>query len=95
MLHKANPEEETCGEEGCSIGVPRHQFVGVDGEGFAHHLDRTTMRVHRVSVTGERERVTDVVSQSGVEAYVHDFVAVQVGWEDRIWTNRDVFGSDK
>lgn len=77
--------------------LPRHQEVGVDGEGYVHHLDRATNRVHRVGPAG-RERVCELdrlgaKGGAAVEQYVYGYVGAQVGWADRVVTTRDLFGS--
>lgn len=58
--------------------LARHQEIGVDAEGYVHHLDRATGHVHRVDAAS-RERVCDLglldaAGGAAVEAYVHEYV---------------------
>lgn len=81
----------------------QHDYLGIDGEGYIHHLDRETFRVHRIEPdTGARERVSDlaaycnandVLPGAATDIYVHDYIGDRVGWSERYsTTNRDVFG---
>lgn len=87
---------------GFSPGLRQHVCLGVDAEGFAHHLDRATATVHRIRpATGTRERTTDLLARgepapAALETYIHDFVGGAVGWADRRkLTGRDLFGGDR
>jgi hypothetical protein len=83
--------------------IAQHTALGLDAEGYIHHLDRDAGVVHRIDPeTGARERRSDLagwVAQrdhvemgNAVDVYVHEFIGDQIGWIDRDPTNRDVFG---
>lgn len=64
-----------------------HVFLGLDAEGYLHHLDRQTATVHRLTLDGRRERRTDLSVREcpparALELYLR-FVGTQIGWDDR------------
>ena len=73
---------------------PQHKNLGIDAEGYVHHLDWETRKVHRIAPDGARERVSRLNEPAGnsMETYVHDFVGGQIGWFERTLTSRDFFG---
>jgi len=83
----------------CSIdALPAYEWIGQDRNDKTHVLDRKRNVVHRIDViAGERVAVYDLdVAETGyrgnaIETYV-DFVADRVGWIDRTFLNRDLFG---
>lgn len=84
--------------------APQHTVLGVDADGYTHHLDRDAETVHRIDTeTGARERVSDLAAWqaqrehvalgNAVDTYVHEFIGAEVGWDERDQlTDRDVFG---
>jgi len=85
--------------------IAQHTALGLDAEGYIHHLDRDAGVVHRIDPeTGARERRSDLaawVAQrdhvalgNAVDTYVHEYIGGSdgPGWVDRDPTNRDVFG---
>lgn len=91
---RENPTDATI------AALPRYKYLGIDREQNHHVLDRGRNVVHRIDpLAAERERVTDLrlndfpARGNAVEAYVHDFVGAQIGWNDRALTNRDFFGA--
>jgi len=84
--------------------APQHTTLGVDADGYAHHLDRDAAAVHRIDpTTGRRERRSNLAEWvaerdnvelgNAVDTYVHDYIGGEVGWSERTQlTNRDVFG---
>jgi hypothetical protein len=77
--------------------VARHERLGRDREGYTHHLDRDARRVYRFDDTGTLDQIADLdildadLLGDAIETYIHEYVAAQVGWEDRTLTNRDLF----
>ena len=86
--------------------APQHTTLGVDAEGYIHHLDRDAETIHRIDTdTGARERVSDLATWqaqrehvalgNAVDVYVHEFIGAEIGWSERDQlTDRDVFGGD-
>ncbi|WP_238992116.1 hypothetical protein [Halorubrum distributum] len=83
--------------------IAQHTTLGIDAEGYVHHLDRDAGVVHRIDPeTGARERCSDLAAWvaerdhvalgNAVDVYVHEYIGEEVGWVDRDPTNRDVFG---
>ena len=83
--------------------IAQHTTLGVDAEGYVHHLDRDAGVVHRIDLeTGARERRSDLAEWvaardhvefgNAVDTYVHEYIGAEVGWTERDPTNRDVFG---
>ena len=85
--------------------IAQHTALGLDAEGYIHHLDRDAGVVHRIDPeTGARERRSDlaawvaerdyVAMGNAVDTYVHEYIGGSdgPGWADRDPTNRDVFG---
>ena len=84
--------------------APQHTTLGVDADGYTHHLDRDAETVHRIdTATGVRERVSDLAAWqaqrehvalgNAVDVYVHEYIGGEVGWGERDQlTDRDVFG---
>ncbi|ELZ35391.1 hypothetical protein C472_12675 [Halorubrum tebenquichense DSM 14210] len=84
--------------------IAQHTTLGVDAEGFIHHLDRAAEIVHRIDpTTGRRERRSDLAEWvaerehvelgNAVDVYVHDYIGDEIGWSERTqYTDRDVFG---
>jgi hypothetical protein len=80
--------------------LSRHTVIGRDQEGYRHHLDRESGKVHRMTISGTRERVVDLTTRDApaavsLELYV-DFVGQAVGWDSRqqlvgtdVWGPRD------
>lgn len=69
-----------------AIGVPRHELLGIDREGHAHHLDRDIGAVWRIAPTSEWTyrvpllEVDDVETMpQGVRQYLAH-VDAAVGW---------------
>ncbi len=78
--------------------LPAYEWLGRDHNDKTHVLDRKRNVVHRIDVlAGERIGVYDLDAAgtdcrgNAVETYV-DFVADRVGWVDRTFLNRDLFG---
>ena len=85
--------------------IAQHTMLGVDAEGYVHHLDRDAGVVHRIDPeTGARERRSDlrewvaardhVEMGNAVDTYVHEYIGGSdgPGWVERDPTNLDVFG---
>ena len=84
--------------------IAQHTTLGVDADGYTHHLDRDAETVHRIdTATGARERVSDLAEWvtthddvelgNAVDVYVHEYIGAEVGWTERDQlTDRDVFG---
>jgi hypothetical protein len=85
--------------------IDQHTTLGLDAEGYVHHLDRDAGVVHRLDPeTGARERRSDLAEWvaardhvemgNAVDVYVHEFIGGSdgPGWTERDPTNRDVFG---
>jgi hypothetical protein len=75
--------------------APRHAYLGVDAEGYHHHVDRAARLVYRFDGAGQIERTTPLRTpgDTDLERYVHDHVADAVGWADRPYvTTRDLHG---
>jgi len=83
----------------CSITtLPAYEWLGRDRNDKTHVIDRKRDVVHRIDVlAGERVAVYDLDAAdtdcrgNAIETYV-DFVAERVGWVDRTFLNRDLFG---
>jgi hypothetical protein len=80
----------------------QHQYVGIDDDGYLHHLDRQTGTVHRVHpAQATRQRVVDLTERperpaDALEVYVHEYVADQIGWAVReLFTARDIWGDSQ
>lgn len=78
--------------------LPAYQWLGRDRNDRTHVLDRKRDVVHRIdTLAGERVAVYDLYAAgnecrgNAIETYV-DFVAENVGWVDRKFLNRDLFG---
>ncbi|NHX37839.1 MULTISPECIES: hypothetical protein [Halolamina] len=78
--------------------LPAYEWLGRDRNDKTHVLDRKRDVVHRIDVlAGERVAVYDLDAVdtdcrgNAIETYV-DFVADGVGWVDRTFLNRDLFG---
>lgn len=74
--------------------LSRHTVIGRDQEDYRHHLDRESGKVHRMTISGTRERVTDITTRDApvavaLELYV-DFVEQAVGWDAR----QQIVGTD-
>lgn len=97
---KADDAEERIADEyavGFDQMLPTHVLLGLDSEGFLHHLDRKSQTVHRLTVGGHRWGRTDLsvrdeVPARALELYIR-FVDSSVGWDER-WkfTADDLFG---
>jgi len=84
----------------CSITtLPAYEWLGRDQDDHTHILDRKRDVVHRIDpLAAERVAVYDLYADgrldcrgNAVETYV-DFVADELGWADRTFLNRDIFG---
>jgi hypothetical protein len=78
-----------------ALAPPRHAYLGVDAEGYHHHVDRDARLVYRFDTDGMIERTTPLRTpdDTDLERYIHDHVAAAVGWADRRYvTTRDVWG---
>ena len=74
--------------------VARHAYLGVDREGYHHHVDRDARLVYRFDATGAVERTTPLrtPNDTDLERYIHDHVATDVGWAERSYvTTRDLW----
>lgn len=82
MSTKDVPEQKISGTADASPRLlPQHVYLGVDAEGYRHHLDRDAGLVTRFDDAGKIERRTDL-SNSDLGEYLL-FVAEQVGWRAR------------
>lgn len=95
---------ELRGENRTDSLIAQHTTLGLDDDGYAHHLDRDARVVHRIDpATGCRERRSDLGAWTderpnksmgnAVSVYVHEYIGGEVGWTERAqMTSRDVFG---
>jgi len=96
-INATRPNKGTVAD--CSIdALPAYEWLGRDRNNKTHVLDRKRDVVHRIDVlAGERVAVYDLDAAdtncrgNAIETYV-DFVAHRVGWTDRTFLNRDLFG---
>lgn len=75
--------------------APQHAYLGVDAEGYHHHVDRDARLVYRFDDGGAIERTTplNTLDDTDLERYIHDHVASDVGWASRPYvTTRDLMG---
>jgi hypothetical protein len=82
MSTKDRPAQESAGtyDEPPRL-LPKHVYLGVDTEGYRHHLDRDANVITRFTDAGEIERRTELDSRH-LDEYLL-FVAEDVGWRVR------------
>lgn len=61
--------------------LPQHVYLGVDVEGFRHHLDREANVIYRFDDRGRIERCTDL-GERHLDDYLR-FIAEEVSWRVR------------